>query len=132
MNKLEQGTRRLVCNRIRTPDGTILESMHRHDYKTYIDKNGLEYMVDGGLDYTRRFIHDDAPYVECSVYSDDSHDMIRDSFRWGTRGLSGKEPIEWVLLKDLAIDHIYAILETQRLSTFLVKVFEDELDFRIG
>lgn len=132
MNKIEQDTRRLVCNRIRTPDGTILESRHRHDYKTYIDSNGLEYMVDGGLDYTRRIIHDDAPYVEYSVYSDDSHDMIRESFRWGTRGLSGKEPIEWVLLKDLAIDHIYAILETQRLSTYLVKVFEDELDFRIG
>jgi hypothetical protein len=40
---------RIVANRIRTPDGTILESKHRHDYVTYTDANGKQYMVDGGL-----------------------------------------------------------------------------------
>ena len=37
----------LVYNAIRTPDGTVIESMHRHDYKAYLDKNGKEYMVMG-------------------------------------------------------------------------------------
>ena len=60
---------RIVSNRIRTPDGTILESMHRHDYVTYTDANGKEYMVDGGLDYLRRNVHDDAPYQEPVSYT---------------------------------------------------------------
>ena len=57
----------LISNKIRTPDGTILQSFNRHDYKTYIDANGFEYMVDGGIDYLRRIIVDDAPYEELSV-----------------------------------------------------------------
>ena len=38
---------RLIYNAIRTPDGTVLESRHKHDYQEYQDANGLEYMVDG-------------------------------------------------------------------------------------
>lgn len=121
---------KLVANKIRTPDGTILESMHRHDYVTYVDANGKEYMVDGGLDYTRRIIHDDAPYTELSVYATDSHEVIRESFKWGTRGVSGTDPLKWVLLKDLTTDHIHAILDTQRLPDHMIKLFNDELDTR--
>ena len=43
----------ILSNRMRTPDGTILESKHRHDYVTHLDANGREYMLDGGLDYVR-------------------------------------------------------------------------------
>lgn len=121
---------KLVANKIRTPDGTILESMHRHDFVVYVDANGKEYMVDGGLDYTRRNIHDDAPYTELSVYTTDSHEVIREAFKWGTRGLSGTDPLKWVVLKDLTTDHIHAILETQRLPDHMIKVFNDELDAR--
>ena len=43
----------ILNSRMRTPDGTILESKHRHDYVTHTDANGKEYMLDGGLDYVR-------------------------------------------------------------------------------
>ena len=126
MNKV-----RIVSNRIRTPDGTILESMHRHDYVTHDDANGLEYMVDGGLDYVRRIVHDDAPYEELSVYSNDPHKLIREAFKWGTRGKDGKQPLTYVPLKDLTTEHIDAILETQtHIQEYIRKIFLDELEFR--
>jgi len=122
---------KIVANRIRTPDGTILESMHRHDYVTYIDTNGKEYMVDGGLDYLRRNIHDDAPYEELSLYCNSDHEAIREAFKWGTRGIDGKQPLSWLVLKDMATDHIEAILETQtHLRDHIRQVFVNELNFR--
>ena len=122
---------RIVSNRIRTPDGTILESMHRHDYRIYVDANGKEYMVDGGLDYLRRNVHDDAPYEELSVYDDALHVEIRNVFKWGTRGKDGKQPLTYVPLKDLTTEHIEAILETQtHIQEHIRKIFLDELSFR--
>ena len=120
-----------VSNRIRTPDGTILESMHRHDYVTYIDANGKEYMVDGGLDYLRRNVHDDAPYTELSVLSTDEHSVVREVFKWGTYGIDGKQKLKYVILKDMSWDHIEAILETQtQLREHIRQVFVNELDYR--
>jgi hypothetical protein len=122
---------RIVSNRIRTPDGTILESRHRHDYVTYVDKNGKEYMVDGGLEYLRRNVHDDAPYEELSVYDDAPHVEIREAFKWGTRGKDGRQPLKFVPLKDLTTEHIDAILDTQiHISERIRKLFIDELNFR--
>ena len=122
---------RIVSNRIRTPDGTILESRHRHDYVTYVDKNGKEYMVDGGLDYLRRNLHDDAPYEELSVYDDAPYALVREVFKWGTRGKDGKQPLKFVPLKDLTTEHIEAILDTQsHIADYVRKLFISELNFR--
>lgn len=122
---------RIVSNRIRTPDGTILESMHRHDYVTYVDANGLEYMVDGGLDYLRRNVHDEAPYLELSMYSNSPHDVIREVFKWGTRGKDGRSPLKYVPLKNLTTEHIEAILETQdHIQEYIRNIFLDELNYR--
>jgi hypothetical protein len=122
---------RIISNRIRTPDGTILESRHRHDYVTYVDANGKEYMVDGGLEYLRRNVHDDAPYEELSVYDDAPYSLIREVFKWGTRGKGGRQPLTFVPLKDLTNDHIEAILDTQiHISERIRKLFISELTFR--
>ena len=103
----------IVANRIQTPDGTILQSFNRHDYKTHKDANGHTYMVDGGCDYLRRNMVDKAPYTELSVYSDDPHEMVREAMHWGTRGVDGKSPLKYVALKDMTTDHIQACLDTQ-------------------
>jgi hypothetical protein len=118
----------IVLNQIRTPDGTILRSVNRHDYRTYIDKNGKEYMVDGGSEYLRRNVHDDAPYDELSIYSDDSFDVIRRSLHWGTYGPKGDQPKRYVAMSDLSDDHIKAILVTQsQVQGDLRQWFETEL-----
>jgi len=123
--------RNIVANRIRTPDGTVLHSRHTHDYVTYTDNNGLEYMVDGGLEYLRRTIHKDDPYTEISVFEDDPFDLIRRAFAWGTFGKDGKQPLQWKLLADLDDDHIEAILETQNLRPMVLKLFKLEQQWRI-
>jgi hypothetical protein len=104
---------KLLANRIITPDGTMLQSYHVHDYKTHIDANGKEYMVDGGLEYCRRNVHDDEPYTEASVYETDPHEVIRDALHWGTRGKDGKQPVEFKPISSLSNKHIHAIILTQ-------------------
>ena len=121
----------IVANKIRTPDGTILQSYHVHDYKTHLDKNGYTYMVDGGTEYLRRTIVDEAPHEELSVMVTDSHEDIRAAFHWGTRGKDGKQPLSWVALKDLDTDHIEAILDTQtRISDWVKNIMSVELNYR--
>lgn len=121
----------LLANRLITPDGTILESFNRHDYKGHNDTvTGEYYFTDGGLEYIRRSVNK-VPGVDDSVYSDDPHWGIREYFRWGTRGVDGTEPLHYVKLKDLTKDHIEAILRTQtHVPDYIQKVLRDELKYR--
>lgn len=123
--------RYIVRNAIQTPDGTILESNHRHDYKTYVDKiTGETYMVDGGLAYLRSNANK-VPAKDLYVYHDDDHLKIRDSFKWGTYGKDGKDKLKRVLLRDMTANHIKAILKTQiQIPNWMVHIFNDELDWR--
>ena len=120
----------LVVNKIRTPDGTILWSRHRHDYVTHLDENGEEYMLDGGTDYVRTSVNE-VSAESLAVYTDDDHSVIRERFMWGTRGLTGDSPLIWKPLKDLEIDHINAILKTQtHIPDWVRTIFENELEYR--
>ena len=122
--------RKLVANRIKTPDGTILQSFYTHDYKTHLDKNGLTYMVDGGLEYLRRNIQEE-PASELSVYSDDSFELIREAFHWGTRGKNGDQPLSWKPLMTLETNHIEAITNTQKqIPEHIWDIFNKELEWR--
>jgi hypothetical protein len=120
---------RILLNRIKTPDGTILTSYNRHDYVEYKDTLTKEVlMVDGGTDYLRRNV---GTYEELSVYDDGSHITRRSAVHWGTRGKDGKQPLVYKLLKDLDSDHIEAILKTQhQISEFYREIFKEELKYR--
>jgi len=121
----------ILLNQVRTPDGQILTSYHRHDYVTYVDKNGFEYMVDGGTAYLRRNIVDKAPYEELSVYLSDDHEENRKAFHWGTYGKHGDQPKHFLPLGRLTYNHIEAILETQdHISPWVRDLFKTELDYR--
>ena len=120
----------LILQRIKTPDGTILTSHHRHDFQSHIDKNGERYFCDGGSEYIRTSVNDE-PFIEMHVYNTDSHSIIREAFRWGTYGKNGDEPLKYILLKDMETEHINAILKTQtHISDEIKKIFIDELSFR--
>jgi len=122
---------KLLVNKIKTPDGTVLVSRFRHDYVTYIDENGLEYMVDGGLAYHRCNIQKDAPHEDLCVWSEDQHEKIRTDFEWGGRGIRGDQPLTYKPLMAMSDDHIKAILKTQQhISEEIRKIFETELEYR--
>lgn len=125
----------IIYNAIRTPDGTILESRYRHDFKQYVDKNGKYYAVDGGLDYIKRS-YDTVDYEEFSLYNDSPFELIRERFTWGTRGINGDQPVKYVPLKDLDTLHIQAIIKyvDERFpdGTSIIRLMKQELNFRYG
>ena len=126
----------LIRNQIKTPDGTILRSYSRHDYKEYRDKNGYIYMVDGGLSYLRRIVVREHPYEEQSLYLEDfSFVEARDIVLWGTYGIEGPavNDIKYVPIAELGIKHIESILETQKqISVWLRILMLEELIYREG
>lgn len=120
----------LIRNAIQTPDGTILESFTRHDYKTYTDANGKEYMVDGGLSYLRRSAHGDE--LDLSI-SSDSHLAQREWLRWGSYGKRGDEPLTYKRICDMSDDHIQAVLKNvPNISPVLKACMVTELEMRNG
>ena len=122
---------KLLANRIITPDGTVMQSYNRHDYKTYVDANGKEYMIDGGLDYQRTNRHDDAPHTDACVYNTDPHEKIRTDFHWGCRGKDGRSPLEYRPISSLSNMHIHNIRMTQtHIPEHVAKVFTDEEIYR--
>lgn len=124
---------RILLNRICTPDGTVLTSYHRHDYKTYEDLNGHTYMVDGGVDYLRYNVVKEAPPEFLTVYLTDDHEANRQAFHWGSYGKQGDQPLTWRPLCDLSTDHIEAIIATQKQLTdsWRKTLFETELKYRL-
>lgn len=144
-------------NAIMTPDGTILESKHRHDYVTHTDtKDGQFYMVYGGRAYLRRSgpqkrvvqlpwhkallniivgkptFEEIEGYTDLSIYGDETSpfEFVRRNMTWGTRGKDGSEPLRLVILCDMETSHIEAVLKTQAIGPQYREWFEKELQWR--
>lgn len=128
-NFTTQGNKmKLVKNAIQTPDGTILQSFSRHDYKSYVDKNGDTYVVDGGLEYQRRSGNGDE--VDMSVYIEDGHCLVRETLEWGSYGKKGDQPLQWIKLKDMETDHILAVLKIPTIHPNYREAMQNELQYR--
>jgi hypothetical protein len=103
--------KQMYASRLRTPDGTILQSFHRHDYKEHVDAvSGETYMIDGGIDYIRSSVNTAQPEWMI-VYTDDPFEVKREVPVWGTYGKSGKEDFRWISVADMEDDHIKALLD---------------------
>ena len=116
-NKIVTEDKQLIYNALMTPDGTVIESRSRHDYVTHLDKNGKEYMVDGGLDYVRRSANGDEICLAVYIGSDptkEEHELACGLLKWGTYGKEGNQPLKYITIKDMETDHIKAVLENVR------------------
>ena len=133
MNKQKKvGNNRILRNALQTPDGMILESRTRHDFKEYEDANGWVYIVDGGLDYIRRSVNKNAPATDLSLTEDQPHFFLRDYVTWGTYGKLGDQPLSYKTIADMETEHLQAVLDTQRYMYPQVRdLMEAELECRV-
>ena len=102
--------RNIILNRIKTPDGTVLTSHHRHDYVSHIDENGETYITDGGNEYFRRSVNN-IPAEELSVYDDEPFEVIRVSYHRGSRGKDGSSPLTWIPISEMSNQHLQASIQ---------------------
>lgn len=123
--------RRIVLNRIQTPDGTILTSRNVHDYVTHVDKiTGEEYMVDGGHEYLRRNVNK-IEATDMTLYDDSPFEIIRENYDWGTYGKDGKQALKFVKLSEMSDSHINALLGKKYVKGFVRELIEKESLYRI-
>lgn len=125
-------TVKILRNAIMTPDGTYLRSYDRHDYKQHMDAVTDElYIVDGGNEYIRRSANQVAA-EDLTVTTEDTFEVQRLAFTWGSYGRNQDQPKHYILLSDLTTDHICAILRTQHQikGTYVEDLFRQELAYR--
>lgn len=101
-------------------------SRSRHDF---VQCNCGGSFVDGGLTYQRC----GGSLVDTSVWADEDDIVkIREYFSWKSYGKLGNEPLHYILLREMELNHIYAIIETQChiRGTQVEKNFKMELEYR--
>lgn len=116
----------LLINRWRTPDGTILQSHHRHDYVSHDDANGEYYFVDGGTDYIR-MSQNKIPMEDLCLGTEDDFKEIRANLvRYSINGP--------VLLMNMSDDHLNALIPYMEEHGFKdsshYKMYLKEIQFR--
>lgn len=126
----------ILVNKIQTPDGTILESKHRHDYVSHTDANGEYYMVDGGKDYLKRSINI-IPAIDLTIIDDGSHELRRQYLTWGNnydKDMNRLPETIYNPIMNMTSDHIQAILDGgwAKNNPFYEELFKEELKFRIN
>ena len=123
----------IIRNAIQTPDLTILHSRSVHDCRSHLDTvSGETYVVDGGNMYFRHSVNI-VPFVDMTVTSEDSFEVQREAFEWGSHGVDGTEDIHYIKLMDLSSLHLYAILQTQTWlnGTYIEYLMKEEVAYRL-
>lgn len=118
----------IILNAMRTPDGTVLNSIHRHDYITHEDENGKVYMLDGGRDYVRCSAHGDE--VLMTLYADEPHSVQRWVLTWGTYGKNGDQPLQRKPIALMDTDHLNKVLEDCNPRDVIRVAMQEELIYR--
>jgi hypothetical protein len=107
--------------------GTILQSIHTHDYKTCSCDN--ETMVDGGLDYQRYGGMDLSLVEPFAVYDDESFLKVREHMYRGGHGKDMKGPFRLTRLFEMTDEHLNAML-TYPCPPWQLKLIKKEVQYR--
>jgi len=122
-----------IRNRWMTPDGTILESKHVHDYQGHTDAITGEYYMTDGLWYYIRTTINETPARNLCVTSESPWEEQRSNFSWKSYGKNLEYPEgKNIFLKDMTDEHIDAVIRTQRhiQGTPVEELFLKEQEYR--
>lgn len=121
----------IISSKIITPDGTLLQSFTKHDYKEHKDLNGETYGIDGGNDY-QRIIGNIEDLEIITITDEDDYEVIRQELYWGTYGKDGKDPFKWIYLNEMSDEHIQNVLHQigSEPTNWRTKFFKKELEYR--
>lgn len=124
---------KIICNQMRTPDGTLLISHSVHDYIEHKDRiTGKKYVIDGGNDYLKRHCEQN-DYKELSIMSDSSFEVIRENYYRGTWDKQRNRI--WLKLSEMSNDHLknciqYNIMQGYDRNCFANQMYQKELKYR--
>lgn len=123
----------ILINSIRTPDGTVLESNHVHDYVSHKDKNGNTYAIDGGKEYLKR-VYDVRDFEELSKDDVGDHLERRKYLKWGNNydeNMNRLPETNWLAIENMNTGHIQTILNGNYTNNPLyLETFKNELVYR--
>lgn len=125
-------TPKIVYRGLKTPDGTIIESNYGHDFKTYTDKNGKWYMIDGGREeYGRTSANGDELFI--TLTDNMPIVLLRQYVTWGKNYDENNVRLpqtEWIKLSDLNDDHLDKLCLFAQAPDTYRKLFIREKQFR--
>ncbi len=126
--------RKLLVNKIICPDGTELRSLTVHDFVGHVQADGREYFIDGGL-VCQRIGASDEDYIDCTCYTDDPIEKIREHFTWTSVLDENEEVLPFPIqrkLKDLDDSHVLVLVKwtSKDYPKKINDVFKQEADFR--
>ena len=110
--------KKLLLNRWRTPDGTVLTSYSTHDYVSHRDRNGEDYFIDGGSSYVRMSLNNEKMTNMC-IYYDSPFEEIRENVCRGTFDENNNRI--WVPLCNMSDAHLMNCI------TYNVKYFDGQI-----
>ena len=122
---------KLLLNRWKSNDGTVLISRFQHDFVSHFDTvDQTTVFIDGGLEPCVR-VSGDLENM-CLYDTDEDHMELRELYSWTSYGIDGRQPPKTQVMKDLTTDHIENILKTQiHLQEHVLSMFRRELTYRV-
>lgn len=112
--------RHVLFSYVKCPDGT--ELVYRGEEVCHFDNSGILYSLKGLVCTPPLKVH--------RIYLDSPHRVLRKYCVWGNRGLEGRDPLQFVPVRELDTDHIEAIIRGGYGGDYMLNVLSTELEYR--
>lgn len=119
-----------VFSAIITPDGTMLHSTDRHDFKCHTDtKTGRDYCIDGGNDY-QKIVGTSKDLQSIIIRIKDPISVVREIVGRGGYGVNGDESFRCCLLMNMSDSWVENSVEYVEGDECMEHLYKQELLYR--